>query len=96
MLIALTVFNVAIALLCFLLSWRIIGWQRQIIQLNRDLNRWMVFLEGTLTEQALNLTQQRTQLRLWQLNHLQWQLQQRQLIQLVKFLKLLWFISKRR
>lgn len=95
MVIALVTVNFAIALLCFVSVSYITGFNRQINQLNRDLNRWTVLLENTLTQQTLALTQTRTDLRQCQLIHLQWQLQRRRLVQIAKFLHLVWFISKR-
>ncbi|MGD1949291.1 MAG: hypothetical protein ACFB14_06555 [Leptolyngbyaceae cyanobacterium] len=88
--------NVASALLCLALIPRVVRFGRQVTQLNRDLNRWTVLLENTLSQQTLAFTQRRTDLRQWQLIHLQWQLQQRQLMQTAKFLQLVWLISKRR
>ena len=96
MLILIALGNVAIALLCVALTPRVVRFGRQVTQLNRDLNRWTVLLEDTLSQQTLNFTQQRAELRQWQLIHLQWQLQQRQLVQAAKFLQLVWLISKRR
>ena len=95
MLTIIVVVNVAIALLCLGLSWRIARFNRQVIQLNRDLNRWTVLLESTLAQQTLAFTETRTDLRQWQLIHLQWRLQQRRLMQTVKFLRLLWLLSRR-
>lgn len=95
MLIAIAIVNVAIALLCFVLARRMAQVSRQVTQLNRDLNRWTVLLEDTLAQQTLALTANRTDLRQWQLLHLQWQLQQRRLRQTIKFLRLVWLISRR-
>lgn len=94
MLIALASLNVAIALLCFLLSWWVMGIYRQVTQLNRDLSRWLTFAATDLTNYPLALTYQRTQLRQWQLGHLKWQLQQRRLGQLTKILQLIWFMRQ--
>lgn len=96
MLTIIAVANVAIAFLCFILSWHIAKFGQRLTQLSRDLNRWTVVLENTLTQQTLAFTERRTDLRQWQLVHLQWQLQQRRLIQTVKFLQVVWLISKRR
>ena len=87
--------NIAIALLCLGLTWRMAQLGRQFAQLNRDLNRWTVLLEDTLAQQTLTFTQKRTDLRQWQLIHLQWQLQQRRVIQTAKFLQLVWLINQR-
>ena len=96
MLLIIAIVNVAIALICLALTPRVARFGRQVTQLNRDLNRWTVLLEDTLSQQTLAFTQRRTDLRQWQLIHLQWQLQQRRLIQTAKFLQLVWLISKRR
>ncbi len=96
MLTVIAVVNVAIALLCFILSWHVAKFGHQVTQLSRDLNRWTVLLEDTLTQQTLTLTKRRTDLRQWQLIHLQWQLQQQRLNQTAKFLRIVWLISKRR
>lgn len=96
MLVGIVIANSAIALLCFALTWRMAQVGRQVNQLNRDLNRWTVLLEQTLAQQTLTLTKQRTQLHQWHLLHLQWQLQQRRLIQTAKFLRLVWLIMGRR
>ncbi|MEL6334314.1 MAG: hypothetical protein AAFQ76_17200 [Cyanobacteria bacterium J06626_26] len=96
MLIGIAIANVAIALLCLVLASRMIRVNRQVTQLNRDLNRWTVLLENTLTQQALTLSQTRTDMRQWQLLYLQWRLQQRRLLQTAKFLKIIWRFSKRR
>ncbi len=96
MLIGIAIANVAIALLCLILAARMRRLNHQVIQLNRDLNRWTVLLENTLPRQALTLTQKRTDLQRWQLNHLQWQLQQRRIAQIAKFLKLMVLFSRRR
>ena len=96
MLIVLAVANVAIALLCLRLAWWMTKVHRQVTQLNRDLHRWTIGLERGLGDQTLAWTQHRAQLRQWQLGHLQWQLQQRKMIQLAKLLQLLWFIRQRR
>lgn len=96
MLIGIVIANVAIALLCFALTWRMAQFGRQVTQLNRDLNRWTVLLEQTLAQHTLTLTAQRTTLRQWQLLHLQWQLQQRRLVQTAKFLRLVWLLGRRR
>ena len=95
MLTAIAIANVAIALLCFVLTGHVARYNRQVIQLNRDLNRWTVLLENTLTQQTLAFTARRTDLRQWQLTHLQWQLQQRRLLQTAKFLQLIWRMRKR-
>ncbi|MEM1238885.1 MAG: hypothetical protein AAGI45_03500 [Cyanobacteria bacterium P01_H01_bin.26] len=95
MLTAIVIANVAIALLCFVLTGHVARYHRQVIQLNRDLNRWTVLLENTLTQQTLAFTVRRTDLRQWQLTHLQWQLQQRRLLQTAKFLQLIWRMRKR-
>ncbi|MEO0735683.1 MAG: hypothetical protein AAFZ35_02620 [Cyanobacteria bacterium J06649_12] len=96
MLIGIAIVNVAIALLCLTLASRMLRVSHQVTQLNRDLNRWTVLLENTLTQQTLAFGQTRTDLRQWQLLHLQWQLQQRRLLQTAKFLKIIWLFSKRR
>ncbi|MEO0431576.1 MAG: hypothetical protein AAF151_07750 [Cyanobacteria bacterium J06656_5] len=96
MLIGIAIVNVAIALLCLALASRMLRVGHQVTQLNRDLNRWTVLLENTLTQQTLAFGQTRTDLRQWQLLHLQWQLQQRRLLQTAKFLKIIWLFSKRR
>lgn len=96
MLIGIAIVNVAIALLCLALASRMLRVNHQVTQLNRDLNRWTVLLENTLTQQTLAFGQTRTDLRQWQLLHLQWQLQQRRLLQTAKFLKIIWLFSKRR
>ncbi len=96
MLIGIAIVNVAIALLCLALASRMLRVNHQVTQLNRDLNRWTVLLENTLTQQTLAFGQTRTDLRQWQLLHLQWQLQQRRLLQTAKFLKIIWLISNRR
>ncbi|ESA34487.1 hypothetical protein N836_16460 [Leptolyngbya sp. Heron Island J] len=96
MLTVIAIANVAIALFCFMLSWRVAKFGHQITQLNRDLKHWTVLLENTLIQQTLAFTERRTDLRQWQLIHLQWQLQQRRLTQTAKFLRLVWLISKRR
>ena len=96
MLTAIAIFNVAIALLCLVLTSYVARYNRQVIQLNRDLNRWTVLLENTLTQQTLALTARRTDLRQWQLTHLRWQLQQRRLVQTAKFLRIIWLMRKRR
>ncbi|MBT9316503.1 hypothetical protein [Leptothoe spongobia] len=96
MLIAIATVNVAIAILCLMLTWRILRFRRQVTQLNRDLNRWTVLLEETLTQQTLALTEKRTDLRQWQLIHLKWQLQQRRIIQIAKLLRLISLFSRRR
>lgn len=96
MLIGIAIVNVAIALLCLALASRMLRVSHQVTQLNRDLNRWTVLLENTLTQQTLAFGQTRTDLRQWQLLHLQWQLQQRRLLQTAKFLKIIWLFSKRR
>ncbi|MBT9310603.1 hypothetical protein [Leptothoe kymatousa] len=95
MAIALAIVNVAIAIACLLLARRVVTWHRHITQLTRDFNRWTILAESALPEQALAFTQHRTQLRQWQLIHLKWQLQQRQLVQTAKVLKLAWFMSRR-
>lgn len=95
MAIAIAIVNVAIAILCLLLARRVVIWQRHLTQLNRDLTRWTIQAERDLPAQALAFTQQRTQLRQWQFSNLKWQLQQRQLLQTAKFLKLVWLISRR-
>ena len=96
MLTAIAIFNVAIALLCLVLTSYVARYNRQVIQLNRDLNRWTVLLENSLTQQTLALTARRTDLRQWQLTHLRWQLQQRRLVQTAKFLRIIWLMRKRR
>ena len=96
MLIGIAIVNVAIALLCLALIPRVVRFGRQVTQLNRDLNRWTVLLENTLTQQTLALTARRTDLRQWQLTHLRWQLQQRRLVQTAKFLRIIWLMRKRR
>ncbi|MEM7064508.1 MAG: hypothetical protein AAF572_15265 [Cyanobacteria bacterium P01_B01_bin.77] len=96
MLIGIVIANVAISLLCFILTWRIAQISRQVTQLNRDLNRWAVLLEQTLAQHTLTLTEQRTHLHQWQLLHLRWQLQQRRLLQIAKFLRLVWRIMGKR
>ena len=96
MLTAIAIFNVAIALLCLVLTSYVARYNRQVIQLNRDLNRWTVLLENTLTQQTLALTARRTDLRQWQLTHLRWQLQQRRLVHTAKFLRIIWLMRKRR
>ena len=88
MLTAIAIANVAIALLCFVLTGHVARYNRQVIQLTRDLNRWTVLLEHAFTAR-------RTDLRQWQLTHLQWQLQQRRLLQTAKFLQLIWRMRKR-
>ena len=96
MLIALTIANCAIALLCLALAWRMVGFNRHVTQLNRDLNRWTVLLERALAQQTLALTGGRANLHQWQFFYLQWQLQARRLLQTAKFLKFLLLISRRR
>ena len=96
MLTAIAIFNVAIALLCLVLTSYVARYNRQVIQLNRDLNRWTVLLENSLTQHTLALTARRTDLRQWQLTHLRWQLQQRRLVQTAKFLRIIWLMRKRR
>ena len=96
MLTAVVIANFAIALLCLVLAWRMVGVNRQITQLNRDLNRWSILLEDTLAQQALALTEKRADLRQWQLIHLKWQLQQRRLLQVAKVLRLISLVSRRR
>ena len=96
MLTALAIVNCAIALLCLALAWRIVGFNRQVTQLNRDLNRWTVLLEDTLAQQTLTLSQKRIDLRQWHLIHLKWQLQQRRVVQIAKLLKLLSLFMRRR
>ncbi|MEM9264791.1 MAG: hypothetical protein AAGA46_04640 [Cyanobacteria bacterium P01_F01_bin.13] len=88
--------NVAIAFLCLALAGRISQFNRQITQLNRDLNRWTVVLEDVLTQQTLALTQKRTDIHQWQLIQLKWQLQQRRIVQIAKFLKLISLFTRRR
>ena len=95
MVIALAVVNVAIAILCLLLARRVVTWHRHITQLTRDFNRWTMLAETALPEQTLAFTQHRSQLRQWQLIHLKWRLQQRQLVQMTKVLQLAWFLSRR-
>lgn len=96
MLITLAIANCAIALFCLALAWRMVGFNRQVIQLNRDLNRWTVLLEDTLAQQTLAFTQSRIDLRQWHLIHLKWQLQQRRIVQIAKLLKLMAFFARRR
>lgn len=96
MLAVIVIVNVAIALLCLVLARRILRLNRQITQLNRDLNRWTILLEDSLAQQALALTQKRTDLHQWQLIHLKWQLQQRRILQVAKFLQLLSRLTRRR
>ncbi|EKU97278.1 hypothetical protein Lepto7375DRAFT_6456 [Leptolyngbya sp. PCC 7375] len=96
MLIVIAIANVAIAILCLVLTWHVVRFGRQVAQLNRNLQRWTVLLEDNLAQQTLAFTVQRTNLRQWQLIHLQWQLQQRRLIQTAKFLQRVWLISQRR
>ena len=96
MLIFIVIVNIAIALLCFGLAQRVIRFNRQVHQLNRDLNRWTVLLEDTLAQQTLALVQKRTDLRQWQLIHLKWQLQQRRIFQMAKLLKIMTIFAQRR
>ncbi|MBX2863174.1 MAG: hypothetical protein KTR27_06425 [Leptolyngbyaceae cyanobacterium MAG.088] len=96
MLTAIAITNVAIACICIVLSWRVARFGRQVNRLSRNLNHWTVLLEDTLAQHNLALTERRTNLHQWQLTYLQWQLQQRQLIQTAKFLQLVWLISRRR
>ena len=96
MLTVLALVNCAIALLCLVLAWRVMGFNRQVTQLNRDLNRWTVLLEDTLAQQTLAFTQKRADLRQWQLIHLKWQLQQRRMVQVAKLLKLMSLFMGRR
>lgn len=95
MVIAVVIFNSAIALLCLLLSWRVIRFYRQITQLNRVLTYWTALAESTLPEHTLAFIQHRAQLRQWQLTQLKWQLQQRRLAQIAKFLQLVWLVRRR-
>ena len=88
--------NFAIALLCLILARRMVQVNRQITQLNRDLNRWSVLLEDTLSQQALTLTETRTDLRQWQLISLKWQLQQRRIAQVARVLRLMALFSRHR
>ncbi|NEQ49485.1 MAG: hypothetical protein F6K11_05030 [Leptolyngbya sp. SIO3F4] len=88
MITAIAITNIAIALICLALARHVTRFSRQVIQLNRDLNRWTVLLEETLANQTLVFTQKRTDLRKWQLIHLQWQLQQRRIMQVAKLIKL--------
>ncbi|MEO0868577.1 MAG: hypothetical protein AAFY17_09030 [Cyanobacteria bacterium J06642_11] len=94
MLIALAVLNVAIALLCLVLAGRVLRLHRQLRQLNHDLTQWAIAVERTLVDQTLTFTQRRAQLRQWQLTHLRWQLQQRQLVQVAKLLRLVWLMRR--
>ncbi len=96
MLAVIVIVNVAIAMLCLVLARHVLRLNRHIIQLNRDLNRWTILLEDSLAQQALALTQKRTDLRQWQLIHLKWQLQQRRILQVAKFLRLLSRLTRRR
>ena len=96
MLITIAIVNVAISLVCLVLTWRMVRLGRQVNQLNRDLNRWTVLLESTLAQQTLALTEQRTDLRQWQLLHLKWQLQQRRIVQVAKLLRLMSRFARRR
>ncbi|MDV3353175.1 hypothetical protein QGP82_31165 [Leptothoe sp. LEGE 181152] len=96
MLIVIAIANVAISILCLVLTWHVARFGHQVAQLNRNLQRWTVLLEDNLAQQTLAFTVQRTNLRQWQLIHLKWQLQQRRLIQTAKFLQRVWLISQRR
>ncbi|MEM7795070.1 MAG: hypothetical protein AAF579_11560 [Cyanobacteria bacterium P01_C01_bin.118] len=96
MFIALAIVNCAIALLCLALAWRVAGFNRQVTQLNRDLNRWTVLLEDALAQQTLTFSQKRIDLRQWHLVHLKWQIQQRRIVQIAKLLKLLSLFMGRR
>ena len=96
MLITIAIVNVAISLVCLVLTWRMVRLGRQVNQLNRDLNRWTVLLESTLAQQTLALTEQRTDLRQWPLLHLKWQLQQRRIVQVAKLLRLMSRFARRR
>ncbi|MEM9806717.1 MAG: hypothetical protein AAF959_15705 [Cyanobacteria bacterium P01_D01_bin.56] len=95
MVVGVAIFNVAIALLCLMLSWRVMRFQRQLTQLNHILSHWTGLAESSLPEHTLAFTQHRAQLRQWQLTHLKWQLQQRQLVQIAKFLQLVWLVRRR-
>ncbi len=96
MLTVIAIANFAIAVLCIALSWRVARFGRQVAQLNRNLKRWTVLLEDTLAQHTLTLTKRRTRIHQWQLIHLQWQLHQRRLTQVAKFLRIVWLISKQK
>lgn len=96
MLTAIAIANVAIALLCLVLAQRVLRFNRQVIQLNRDLNRWTVLLENALAQQTLALTSGRANLYQWHFFYLQWQLQARRLIQTARFLNFLLILNRRR
>ena len=96
MLTVVAIANVAIALLCLLLARRVLRLNHQVIQLNRDLNRWTVLLENALAQQTLAFTSRRASLHQWQFFYLQWQLQARRLLQTAKFLNFLLIVNRRR